>query len=482
MAKKKTDETANTQVDVLWNKDRDVKRIMLPEGMKIPVAIEWLERKMTELEKRVELNEVFDYYPTDGAVAFWRALEAIYGFADPQAQRTFFGENPPQFITVKTSTTESIRVPVGEIKVADLDGSFYSSWKIQKGKPAFSLTYVGKKKNQGEVERVIRETRSILENASIYKGKAIRVNFPRLDRVESIDEFEPEFMDTRNTDPTSLVFPADVDKKIRTSLFTPVQFTERVRKAGVPLKRGVLLAGPYGTGKTLTASVLAHLCEKNGWSFLYLKKVGDLATAIEFAKMYGPAVIFSEDIDEVLGTQERTDTVNGILNTIDGVDGKQNEVMVVLTTNHVDKVNRAMLRPGRLDDVITVRPPDADAAIRLVKQYGGSMVKEGEDFTESGRRMAGMIPAVIREVVERAKLASLADNEEIVIDDASLAVAAGTMKDQLELLREAAPDTRSDIEKAADRLNTGLSFLSGLKGFKPNGEASYYDDHAAAGE
>jgi transitional endoplasmic reticulum ATPase len=480
MAKKK--ETKETAVDVLWNKDRRVKKITLPEGMKIPVAIDWLERKMTELEKRVELSEVFNYYPTDGAVAFWRALEAIYGFADPQAQRTWFGENPPKFITVKTSTTESVRVPVGEIKVPDLDGSFYSSWKIQRGKPAFSLTYVGKKKNQAEVERVIAETRDILENASIYKGKAIRVNFPDLNHVESIDEFEPEFMNTADTDPDSLVFPQDVDKKIRTSLFTPVTHTARVRKAGVPLKRGVLLAGPYGTGKTLTASVLAHMCENHGWSFLYLKNVADLSTAIEFAKMYGPAVIFSEDIDEVLGTQKRTNEVNSILNTIDGVDGKQNEVMVVLTTNHVDRVNRAMLRPGRLDDVITVRPPDAEAAIRLVKQYGGDLVKDGEDFTESGKRMDGMIPAVIREVVERAKLASLAENEEIVIDDASLAVAASTMKDQLELLREEEPDTRSDIEKAADRLNTGLSFLSGLRGFTPEGEVIYDSTEQAAGE
>lgn len=481
MAKK--DKKKETAVDVLWNQDKKVKKIILPESMKIPTAIDWLERKMTELEKRIELSETYNYYPTDGAVAFWRALEAIYGFADPQAKQSWFGEQPPTFITVRTSVTDTIRVPVGEIKVPDLDGSFYSSWKIQKGKPAFHLTYVGKKKNKEEVERVIATTRDILEKDSIYKGKAIRVNFPDLEHVESIDEFEPEFMDTAQTDPTTLIFPEDVDKKIRTSLFTPVLHTERVRKAGVPLKRGVLLAGPYGVGKTLTASVLAHMCENNGWSFLYLKDVNDLSTAIEFAKMYGPAVIFSEDVDEVLGTQERTTRVNEILNTIDGVDAKQSEVMVVLTTNHVDQVNRAMLRPGRLDDVITVRPPDAEAAIRLVHQYGGDLIKEDEDFSQSGQRMAGMIPAVIREVVERAKLASLADNEDIVIDDSSLAVAASTMKDQLQLLEEEAPDVRSDIEKAADRLNTGLSFLAGLPAFessKSNGTPKQLEE--AAGE
>lgn len=479
---KKNQETA---VDVLWNKDKKVKKIILPENMQIPVAVEWLERKLIELEKKVEFSEVFDYYPTDGAVAFWRALEELYGFADPQAKRSFFGESPPQFITVKTSVKDSLRVPVGEIEVPDIAGSFYSGWTTQKGRPAFRLTYVGKKKHQEEVERVIEMTKQFLEEKSIYRGKAVRVNFPDLDDVETLDEFEPEFMDTSQTDVETLIFPDDVEKRIQTSLFTPVLHTDRVRKAGVPLKRGVLLAGPYGVGKTLTASVLARMCEDNGWSFLYLKDVYSLSTAIEFAKMYGPTVVFSEDVDEVLGTQERTTMVNSILNTIDGVDAKQSEVMVVLTTNHVDQVNRAMLRPGRLDDVIIVPPPDAAAAIRLVSQYGGELVKEGENFDRSGQRMAGMIPAVIREVVERAKLTSLSDNEEIIIDDESLALAAKTMKDQLELLQEEEPDVRSDIEKAADKLNVGLSFLSGLRGFEKgqaNGQAHQDDQQIAAGE
>jgi len=214
--------------------------------------------------------------------------------------------------------------------------------------------------------------------------------------------------------------------------------------------------------------------------------------AINFAQMYGPAVIFAEDIDEVLGTNARTQQVNEVLNTIDGVDSKAHEVMVVLTTNHVENINRAMLRPGRLDDVITIRPPDASAAIRLVKQYGGALIDPSEDFTGAGARLDGMIPAVIREVVERAKLGAVRaraiavregtakKTDPLIIGADALMTAADTMRDQLELLEDQAPDVRSDIEKAADKLNVGLGYLSGLPAFqealevsqKTNGKAS----------
>jgi SpoVK/Ycf46/Vps4 family AAA+-type ATPase len=65
----------------------------------------------------------------------------------------------------------------------------------------------------------------------------------------------------------------------------------------VPLKRGVLLEGPYGTGKTLTAFVTAKKCVENGWTFIMLDRVAALKEALTFARMYAPAVVFAEDID-----------------------------------------------------------------------------------------------------------------------------------------------------------------------------------------
>jgi transitional endoplasmic reticulum ATPase len=208
----------------------------------------------------------------------------------------------------------------------------------------------------------------------------------------------------------------------------------------------------------MTAYVAAKYAEDNGWTFLYLKDVNDLAIAIQFAKMYGPSVIFAEDLDNALGTSQRNTDVNGILNTIDGVDTKDSEIIVVLTTNHVDRINKAMLRPGRLDAVINVMPPNGEAAVKLVHQYARGLLKTDDDFTNVSKLLNGKIPAVIREVVERAKLAAIAaaPTEDLIITAKALEIAAKSMSGQLALLTPQEPDDRSDIEKAADVLVTAF--------------------------
>jgi transitional endoplasmic reticulum ATPase len=96
-----------------------------------------------------------------------------------------------------------------------------------------------------------------------------------------------------------------------------------------------------------------------------------------------------------------------ILNLIDGIDTKNSNIIVVLTTNDLDAINPAMIRPGRLDAVIDVTPPDAQAVEKLLRLYGGTAINPETDLTDAGRVLAGNIPAVIAEVVKRAKLAEL---------------------------------------------------------------------------
>ena len=156
------------------------------------------------------------------------------------------------------------------------------------------------------------------------------------------------------------------------------------------------------------------------------------------------------DIDDD-GTIVRTHT------SIDGIESKDTEIMVVLTTNHVERINAAMLRPGRLDAVIPVDPPDASAAIRLVQKYSGDLLVE-DGLVEVGKVLAGQIPAVIREVCERSKLTAIAhhgDADEIRAED--LLAAATGMRQQMGLLAPVEPDERSDMEKAADRLGQYLT-------------------------
>ncbi len=179
-------------------------------------------------------------------------------------------------------------------------------------------------------------------------------------------------------------------------------------KARIPLKRGILLEGPYGCGKTMSANVTSKICIENGWTFILLDDVGALKDALLFAQRYAPAVVFSEDIDRVI--EQRDDRGNDLLNTIDGILAKDSQVITVLTTNFVEKLDKAMLRPGRLDAVISLRAPDADSVQRLVNIYARGLLADGENLIAVGEALAGNIPATIREVVERSKLAMMSNH------------------------------------------------------------------------
>jgi transitional endoplasmic reticulum ATPase len=250
---------------------------------------------------------------------------------------------------------------------------------------------------------------------------------------------------------------------VEDTLFAPILFTKAVRAAGIPLKRGVLLEGPYGCGKTLTQYVTAKYAADNGWTYLALDNTDDLAKAMHVAKHFQPSVLAAEDIDRANGDEDddgdRTDAMNVILNTIDGAAFKDTEIIVLLTTNHVENITPAMLRPGRLDAVIPVRPPDRQAVERLIHLYGRDLLDEFDTFHQVGDVLSGQIPAVIREVVERSKLSAISRQKgfgPLLLTESDLLIAANGMMEHLELMKEKETDERSMYEKAADILGSHI--------------------------
>jgi transitional endoplasmic reticulum ATPase len=131
---------------------------------------------------------------------------------------------------------------------------------------------------------------------------------------------------------------------------------------------------------------------------------------MRLASRWQPAVVFCEDIDRFVGPN-RDHKIDQVLNTIDGTESKGWEIIVVLTTNFLGHVNPALLRPGRCDAIIVLEPPDAEAAEKLLRQYGRGLIKDAENLTEVSEALSGCIPAVVREVIERAKLTSILRTE-----------------------------------------------------------------------
>ena len=404
---------------------RTGKQVIYPESMRPAVAIDIIQKQADFENQVIAITENFEgYFVWDAARAFYRAMFEVFGFAGAQKiPATFFSdEKPPRQITIRTGPKrkDSESVPFGNFGLPLISGT------VKMGIGQGSELHVSiecKRGYESKVQELFAQTRNLLETDSIYRGKAVSIAYSSGDKMPDIT-----FMDDLKAD--ALILPDHIEAAIRANIWTVISQSEKCRKVGVPLKRSVLLHGKYGTGKTLTAKLTADVAVQNKWTFVYLQDGAYLTVAYRFAMAYAPAVIFVEDCDRsISGTRDAS--IDAILNTVDGIETKGAEIMLIMTTNHAEAISKAMRRPGRIDAYIEVTPPDEDAVKRLITYYAREQLNG--DVTPAAKVLAGQIPAVVREAVERAKLYQIAAGRETLTCD-DVVNSALNMKSQLEFL------------------------------------------------
>lgn len=149
----------------------------------------------------------------------------------------------------------------------------------------------------------------------------------------------------------------------------------KYRKIGAQIPRGVLLQGNPGTGKTLLARAVAGeancpFISVSGSDFVEVfvgvgaSRVRDLFAQ---AKRNAPCIVFIDEIDAVGrqrsgagsgGSDEREQTLNQLLTEMDGFEVNEEPIIVMAATNRADVLDKALLRPGRFDRIVTVPVPD----------------------------------------------------------------------------------------------------------------------------
>jgi hypothetical protein len=409
-----TDEGQNHEYNDLNFPRHDDPDIVLPRGMSFEQAIQSLERRKEEMEQTVERRREFPgVYPADGLVALKRAVSKVFGYVSQErVVQTLFGEQDaaPRQKDVSVGYGETERVFIDRLAPPALEGGYIEPlWKSESDWPVFTLHFNVKAKHKDAVEKLVDQVETELLTNSIYNGKAIRVTLDyATDQSVDFDlsRHEPQFMDTESeVDP--LILNDETSFSLETQVLQRIRHPELVKEMGVGLNHGVLLSGPYGTGKTLTAAHIARECEANGWTFVYVDDVRELSAAFEFARRYSPAVVFGEDIDAAVASDDSTK--DEISNAIDDMESKGEPILTVLTTNHVDEIDSKFLRAGRIDSFIHVGRPNADTVRDFVKLYtqrsdGTSMLEDGADLEAVGQVMDGYVPSFIAEACERAKM------------------------------------------------------------------------------
>lgn len=216
----------------------------------------------------------------------------------------------------------------------------------------------------------------------------------------------------------------ELKRKLMEVVQLPLEAAATFERLGVAAPRGVLLYGPPGCSKTLTAKALAT---ELGLNFLAVKGpeilnkyVGESERTIReiFRKARAalPLIIFFDEIDAILGDRDSLNAAQNVLtsllNEIDGVEELKG-VVVVAATNRPTEIDAALLRPGRLDRHIYVAPPDRDARLQILtngcRKFGEA---SGVDLGEIARVTEGCLGAEVALLCQEAGLAAIMEDRD----------------------------------------------------------------------
>lgn len=401
-------------------------KFIIPASMSARGALDFLERHVEMQEEVTRFSRTFNYRPWDGAHAFANALMKITGSKGiGRATYSFFGKNPPQLRTINVGPHETEQVPWGAIDVPLFEGECgLAGVRDLTYGLIFGVTVDAPRKYKHAVEGLFKAIKEELENDSIYRGQAI-------DASE-----DPVFKDTSIIEPEKLVFSSQTIADLGAQLWWPIEDVDGVKKRDMRVKRAILLEGSYGTGKTETANITAKKCVENGWTFIQVRaNQDDIASAMATARLYQPAVVFFEDVDIIADSEKSTPgSMSRLLDLFDGMDAKNTEIIAVLTTNHVDKIHKGMLRPGRLDGIIHLGALDRDAVEKLAKIQLGEDAVRGVDFDQVFDAMHGYMPAFVSRAFSKAVEYSRGAD---VYSTDDLVHAAEGLRPQFELYTEA---------------------------------------------
>src|SRR5215470_2587380 len=187
---------------------------------------------------------------------------------------------------------------------------------------------------------------------------------------------------------------------------------KRFEGLGAKAPRGVLLYGPPGTGKTMLARALAEhagadFFAASGSSFVEMfvgRGAARIRRLFKEARKSGRAVIFIDELDAVGGhrgsgsgdggTSEREQALNQLLVELDGFERDPGTVIVLAASNQIDKLDKALLRPGRFDRQVLVAPPDRDGREAILRAHAkGKPLGADLDLADVARKTTGMTGA-----------------------------------------------------------------------------------------
>jgi len=242
----------------------------------------------------------------------------------------------------------------------------------------------------------------------------------------------------------------EVKRELKETVQYPVEHPEKYQKFGMSPSKGVLFYGPPGCGKTLLAKAIANECQAN---FISIKgpelltmwfgeSEANVRDIFDKARAASPCVLFFDELDAIAkargsslgdagGAADRV--INQILTEMDGMGAKKN-VFIIGATNRPDIIDSAILRPGRLDQLIYIPLPDVPSRIAILKAaLKNSPVAKDVDVEFLAKKTPGYSGADLTEICQRACKLAIRESIEKEVEHAK------AVKDSMETEKGAEP-------------------------------------------
>ena len=301
-------------------------------------------------------------------------------------------------------------------------------------------------------ERVAAEVRERAVAENVYRGQVVSFDHDMFGPRGGVLSVHSRPAMTAE----DLILPAETREAITRQVVGVARHRARLRGARQHLKRGLLLYGPPGVGKTHTVRYLTAALTGTTIVELSGSSLQMIGAACSVARTLQPAMIVIEDVDLI--AEERGmhpgqhPLLFQLLNEMDGL-AEDADVVFLLTTNRADVLEPALAqRPGRVDQAVELALPDRDARARLFALYRGALEVDTSRLDEVLDRTDGVTASFLKELLRRAAvLAADADGT----SEGVLAVSG----DQLVAALEELLSTRNAMTRAL--LGAGSAEASG---------------------